>query len=176
MAKSYVNFNKEVLTKGLTIHVKGVVAPKLLDILKKAAEYLMKSLDNDIPIYTGNLHDSTGVGIYNDGRLTSFIPNPKADPVYDKQRSGFGGKKIYNIVGRDCLEDALKMGSSRFTKGIWFVVFSTVPYAYYIDKDGSPLGRGQNFFKLAVEDVTHLILAGLRPIASDVSTSIGTSL
>jgi len=176
MAKSYVNFNKEVLKKGLTVHLKGVIKPQLLRILKQAAELLMRSLDNDIPVYTGNLHDSTGIAIYDEGKLSSYIPRRIADPAYDKQRSGFNHKYIRGIVGSEYLDEAIKMASSRFTKGIWFVVFSTVPYAYYINEDGSPIGRGLNFFKLAVEDVTHLILAGLRPIAESVTVTPGTSL
>ena len=59
---------------------------------------------------------------------------------------------------------------------MWFVVFSTVPYAYYIDANGSPLGRGLGFFKKTYGDAVNEILAGLRPIAGSVSTSIGTTL
>lgn len=161
--------------RGLTVHAKNVIMPDLLAMLVRVAQDLVAAIDSGsyIPEWTANLHDATGVAIYNDGAVTKFLPTKKATKA---AHSGFGGLAHYDIRGSEWLQNTIAEAATTFSKGLWFVVISAVPYAYYIDAAGSPKGRGQNFFKKTREDAVREILAGLRPIASDVSTSIGTSL
>lgn len=173
--RGYTAYNKSVLMKGLTVHVKNVVTPELVDVLKRVAQQIVTAIDTGeyIPEYTGNLHDATGVAVYADGAVVSFLPTKHATK---KGKSGFGGVNHYGIDGNEFLTRTIADASTTFAKGVWFVVFSTVPYAYYIDANGSPKGRGQGFFKKTYQDAVSEILAGLRPIDPSVSTSIGTTL
>lgn len=173
--RGYTAYNKSVLMKGLTVHVKNVITPDLVNVLKRVAQQIVTAIDtgNYIPEYTSNLHDATGVAVYADGAVVSFLPTKKATK---KAKTGFGGVNHYGIDGNEFLTRTIAEASTTFAKGVWFVVFSTVPYAYYIDANGSPLGRGQGFFKKTYGDAVNEILAGLRPIAESVSTSIGTTL
>ena len=173
--RGYTAYNKSVLMKGLTVHVKNVITPDLVNVLKRVAQQIVTAIDTDnyIPEYTSNLHDATGVAVYADGAVVSFLPTKKATK---KAKTGFGGVNHYGIDGNEFLTRTIAEASTTFAKGVWFVVFSTVPYAYYIDANGSPLGRGQGFFKKTYGDAVNEILAGLRPIAESVSTSIGTTL
>lgn len=173
--RGYTAYNKSVLMKGLTVHVKNVITPELVNVLKRVAQQIVTAIDTGayIPEYTGNLHDATGVAVYADGAVVSFLPTKHATK---QGKSGFGGMTHYGIDGNEFLTRTIAEASSTFAKGVWFVVFSTVPYAYYIDAFGSPLGRGQGFFKKTYQDAVNEILAGLRPIDPSVSTSIGTTL
>lgn len=171
----YQGYNKSVLMKGLTVHVKKVIAPDLLNVLKRVADSIVTAIDSGyIPEYTGNLHDATGVAVYNDGTLAYFRPTAKH--ATKKAKSGFGGVNHYGIDGSEFLQRTVSDAASTFSKGMWFVVMSTVPYAYYIDANGSPIGRGQGFFKKTHEDALKEVLAGLRPIAESVTVTAGVSL
>lgn len=173
--RGYQGFNKSVLMKGLTVHAKNVIMPELTAMLKRVADGVVTAIDSGyIPEYTGNLHDATGCAVYQDGALAYFRPTAKH--ATKKGKSGIGGVNHYDIDGSEFLQRTIAEASSTFAKGVWFVLFSTVPYAYYIDRNGSPKGRGKGFFKQTYDSAIREILAGLRPIASDVSTSIGTTL
>ena len=82
----------------------------------------------------------------------------------------------YGIDGSAFLQQAISEASTRFAKGVWFVVFSAVPYAYHIDAHGSPLGRGQDFFKTIRGTAVNDILAGLRAIPNVEVTAQTTML
>lgn len=174
--RGYTAYNKSVLMKGLTAHVKNVVTPELVNVLKRVAQQIVTAIDmgNYIPEYTGNLHDATGVAVYADGAVVWFQPTSKH--ATKKAKSGFGGVNHYEIDGNEFLTRTVAEASATFAKGVWFVVFSTVPYAYYIDANGSPLGRGQGFFNKTWKDAVNEILAGLRPIDPSITTSTGTTL
>ncbi len=161
--------------RGLTVHAKNVIMPDLLAMLTRVAQDIVAAIDSGsyIPEWTANLHDATGVAIYNDGMVQKFLPTKKATK---KTKSGFGGVNHYDIDGSEFLQRTIAEAATTFSKGLWFVVISAVPYAYYIDQSGSPRGRGQNFFKKTHKDAVAEILAGLRPIDPNVSTSTGTSL
>lgn len=171
MAKrDYQSWNKKVLLNGLKVYAKDVVTPKLLEILTQVAQRIVEAIDNgtfEIPIYTGNLKDSTGVAIYEDGKITSFIPTKTATKM---QNRGFGDNS-YNIDGTEWLRNTINDAATKFPTGIWFVVMSTVPYAYQITTVGSPLGRGIGFFDRTVTEALNEILAGLRPIAEDIAVA-----
>ena len=50
------------------------------------------------------------------------------------QSSGFHHKNEYDIWGHQYLSDALEAASKEdYSKGIWIVLFSAVPYAFYIE-------------------------------------------
>ena len=105
----------------------------LLDVLDKVAQDVMEYIDSQkvIPIYTGNLKDATGIGVYHNGVLKSYVPSQIATRP---QSSGFHHKNVYDIWGHQYLSDALEAASKEdYSKGIWIVLFSAVPYAFYIE-------------------------------------------
>lgn len=172
--RGYQKQNSTVLMNGIKMRVKGVIAPQLIALLTVKAQQVVAYIDSgaDIPEYLGNLHDATGIGVYADGVVRSFIPTKHAQK---RGKSGFDGVNHYGIDGNAFLQQAISEASIRFATGIWFVIFSTVPYAYHINVNGSPLGRGQGFFKRVTDLSINEILAGLRPIA-ETATAIPASL
>lgn len=160
--RGYQAQNLAVLRQGCKMFIKNVAQPKLVEILAQKADEIVKLIDSGlIPEYTANLHDATGVGVYVDGAITSFIPTKRA---HKAGKSGFDGVNHYGINGSEFLKQAIAEASTKFAKGIWFVIFSATPYAYHIDAKGSPLGRGQDFFKTISGTAVNDIVAGLRAI------------
>ena len=100
--------------------------------LATLAQDVIEYIDSQkaIPIYTGNLRDATGIGVYTNGKLTRYVPSQIATRP---QSSGFNYTNIYNIWGYQYLSDALEAASKEYSKGVWFVLFSAVPYAFYIE-------------------------------------------
>lgn len=74
-----------------------------------------------IPVKTGNLRDSTGVGVYYNGSLRKFSPSQIATVSRD------------GLWGSQQLSKALNLASSSYNTGLWIVIFSTMPYAMKID-------------------------------------------
>lgn len=94
--------------------------------LKSIADQVMSIVKESIPYDTGNLMDSTGIGIYVNGILSDFR--------YENQATvpqTFHGKEVW---GKKTLDKALSLGSSIYISGVWIVLFSTVPYALYQDR------------------------------------------
>ena len=150
--------NKEVLERGLRLHVKKEIQPDLVNYLKNVAQQIVSAIDGgaySIPVYTGNLHDATGVGVYVDGMMAAFMPTKLA-----VKKQAMKGRPY--IFGSEFLAESLREATTTFAKGVWFVVFSAVPYAYKINADGSPKGRGQGYWDTIVNDV----LSNLRPITA----------
>lgn len=110
---------------------------RLLNVLYTVAQDVMEYIDSQkvIPIYTGNLKDATGIGVYSNGVLKKYVPSQIATVP---QSSGFHHKNEYDIWGHQYLSDALEAASKEdYSKGIWIVLFSAVPYAFYIEeRDG----------------------------------------
>lgn len=105
----------------------------LLNVLDTVAQDVMEYIDSQkvIPIYTGNLKDATGIGVYQNGVLKKYVPSRIATVP---QSSGFHYKNEYDIWGHQYLSDALEAASKEeYGKGIWIVLFSAVPYAFYIE-------------------------------------------
>ena len=158
--RGYQSQNLNVLKEGMKMFVKNVAQPQLVSVLKQKAQEVVRLIDSGlIPEYTANLHDATGCAVYADGAILAFIPTKRAQKL---GKSGFDGVNHYGIDGSAFLQQAISEASTRFAKGVWFVVFSAVPYAYHIDAHGSPLGRGQDFFKTIRGTAVNDILAGLR--------------
>ena len=79
--KSWIAHNKSVLEEGIKLHVKKEIQPDLVNYLKGVAKHVVAAIDGGvypIPIYTGNLHDATGVGVYVDGMMATFMPTKVA--------------------------------------------------------------------------------------------------
>ena len=110
---------------------------RLLNVLYTVAQDVMEYIDSQkvIPIYTGNLKDATGIGVYSNGVLEKYVPSQIATVP---QSSGFHHRNEYDIWGHQYLSDALEAASKEdYSKGIWIVLFSAVPYAFYIEeRDG----------------------------------------
>ena len=106
---------------------------ELLNVLYTVAQDVMEYIDSRkvIPIYTGNLKDATGIGVYRNGVLKKYVPSRIAAVP---QSSGFHHRNEYDIWGHQYLSDALEAASKEeYGKGIWIVLFSAVPYAFYIE-------------------------------------------
>lgn len=171
--RGYQKQNLTALMNGIKMHVKGVLQPQLVDVLRRKADELVSALDSgtyDIPVYLGHLHDATGCAVYADGALNYFRPTAKK-AAGKLGKSGFDGVNHYGIDGSAFLQQAVSEASTKFAKGVWFVIFSAVPYAYHINAKGSPLGRGQNFFDRIANTTVNEILAGLRPITESVTAT-----
>ena len=172
--RGYQSQNLSVLKEGMKMFVKNVAQPQLVSILRQKAQEVVRLIDSGlIPEYTANLHDATGCAVYADGAISAFIPTERAQK---QGKSGFDGVNHYGIDGSAFLQQAISEASTRFAKGVWFVVFSAVPYAYHIDAQGSPKGRGQDFFKTIRGTAVNDILAGLRAIPNAEVTATPTML
>ena len=117
-----------------------IIAGKMLDLIER----VFSDDSEQFPQWTANLHDATGIGIYADGRLESYMPVQRAS----KPQKTSSGKSVW---GSQELSDALKMASTTYSTGLWLVLFSAVDYAESIDNIGSPANRGQNFFTALCE-------------------------
>lgn len=168
--RGYQKQNSDRFIAGIKVFAKGVIQPQLLQVLIQKAQMIVSAIDSGtlIPEYTANLHDATGIGIYVDGGIARFLPTKKATKM---TKSGFDGVNHYQINGSEFLQQAISEASGRFSKGTWFVIFSAVPYAFHINKSGSPLGRGQGFFKAIADMSLDEILAGLQPIAGSITVT-----
>lgn len=164
----YTAHNSKVFNAGLKNFSNKVIKPNLETTLRNVAERIVVYIDGgftpptgtqQFPVFTGNLHDATGVGVYIDGRLSSYIPTAIA---VDQQTNG--GEM--GIDGSINLRNALKAATSQFSTGIWIVLFSTVPYAYKINTQGSRWGRGIGFFDSLGDVLFQNVITGLQPIAS----------
>lgn len=137
--------NLEVIKRGLNNFVKQRVKPHITSILTEVAQDVVDYIDQissktdavGLPVYTGALHDASGVGVYRDGILAAYRPRQ----IYNSKEST--GQML---SPENMLDYALSWGAQKFPTGIWLVVFSAIPYAAQIDEEGSPIGRGQGFF------------------------------
>lgn len=163
--KSWIRHNNEVLENGIKKHVNTVIKPDLALRLNNLARQLVDAIDTgafSIPIYTGNLHDATGVGVYVDGLMTAFMPTKLATQKQASGPSMAGGESRPYIFGSDFLAESLHEATTTFSSGVWLVIFSAVPYAYKINTEGSPKGRGQGYWDAIINDV----IAKLKPLTS----------
>lgn len=162
----YTAHNSKVFALGLKQFTEQQVNPKLLAMCKSAAQTIVGVIDGgfampdgtqQFPVWSANLHDATGVGVYCDGVLSSFIPTARATAAQTD-----GGTK--GIFGSTLLQSAITNASTQFGKGIWIVLFSSVPYAYKINTQGSKRGRGVGFFEALKQTLLNDVIAGLQPI------------
>lgn len=167
--------NQRVFSRLLKQQVEDIVKPKLVGILNNVAQWMVECVDasftpfeykgggNDMyPIWDSQLRDATGVGVYVDGALTSYKPTAKG-----------GEPQSYwtdtNIVGTERLDMALQEAVGEFSSGIWIVLFSAVPYAYKVNTEGSPWGRGIEFFDTLEEILKLEVFANLQPLGTQTT-------
>ena len=151
--KNYASHNKMVFKSTLEDAKYRISRPLLTAKLRKIAVDMVDEIDGNLwnnddtfPIWTSNLHDSTGIAVYDYGAITSFIP-----PQYAIEPQEY--EDIQNIWGSQYLKDFINENAGKFSQGIWIVLFSAVPYAGLINEVGSPWPwvRGENFFGLLKE-------------------------
>lgn len=158
--------NSHVFKNMLSQYAENTLATRIGTALKRVAEKMVGIIDYSFttpagtemfPVFTSNLHDATGVGVYINGSVSSFIPTKRAtEPQYYKGES--------DIIGNSRLSAALSVASTTYSKGVWIVLFSAVPYAYKVDTHGSPLGRGVGFFEELEKVLLNDVIKNLKPI------------
>lgn len=121
-----------------------------LEVLKRMRRIAQRMVDfidsnfaddsSQFPQWTSNLHDATGVAIYDDGRLENYIPTQRAS---EPQQSPIGEDEW----GTQELANVIKQGVTKFPKGLWLVLFSASSYSEQIEDIGSPASRGKGFFE-----------------------------
>lgn len=155
--KNYASHNKMVFKSTLEDAKYRISRPLLTAKLRKIAVDMVDEIDGNLwnndeqfPIWTSNLHDSTGLAVYDYGAITSFIP-----PQYAAVAQKYGN--IQDIWGSQYLKDFINENAGKFSQGIWIVLFSAVPYAGKVNEVGSPLLRGINFFGLLKEMMSDIV-------------------
>ena len=125
----------------------SVVLPKLVDVAKDVADYIdrisTETGEDGLPLFTGALHDTTGIGIYYQGSLVG-VERPAQ--LYNLQSSmpsyqqDFDPDTVFN--------EALKNAGATSKDGAWMVIFAAAPYAIEVNTDGSYAKnpRGEGFF------------------------------
>ena len=159
--QKWVGKNAKAFRNALSVVVKAQ-KQQFLEVLFRAAQHLVGAINNgtlNIPVYTG----STGVAIYDNGVLQQYLPTKTATKKQN-MGGGFIGVKWSQIDGRDFLVKSIAEGATTFINGIWFVVYAAVPYAYKINTEGSPKGRGRGFFNDATRFAENEIFTHLRPM------------
>lgn len=128
--KGWEKHNQDVFKKALAEH-RNALEKRLTNVFHELAEAVKAYIESlaGIPVFTGNLADSTGLGVYYNGMLKEFMPTQRANMPQTYQ-----GEIVW---GNSLLEMALADAAYKYNKGIWVVLFSTVPYAVRVDKNGT---------------------------------------
>ena len=140
MAKSnWVKHNQDVFKKALAEH-RNALEKRMANVFHELAEAVKAYIEDweasPVPVDTGNLLDSTGVGVYLNGMLKEYTPIPTADVP-----QSYMGEEVW---GKDYLQDALTYASmEEFSSGIWVVLFSSVPYAFKVNEWGTETEDGK---------------------------------
>ena len=137
--------NAEIFRKGLLEYSKRI-EQKLIELLDYVAQDIIIFIEGspDIPVQTGNLRDSTGIGIYQNGILRKYQPLKTATIAQE-----YEGNQIWGF--RE-LEKAYTYGITLYSKNTWLVLFSAVPYAIEVDS------YADYFDDLIVEELKSSIL------------------
>lgn len=162
---SLFEYNRNIFVLGLEGYLRKVVMPFLTNICEEAASKSLNEIDKsfvkprgnmDFPIDTGNMRDGTGLAVYSDGAMREYVLPQYA--TFPQQMDGIEGE----IWGTDLLEQAIVNSQADFSKNIWVVLFSTVPYAMLVDLYMSPItDRGMYFFGNFQEVLVKYIKEGL---------------
>lgn len=141
MAKSWVGHNNKVFQKLVAEHRKKleIKLQKMFDALANDIVDFIEGFGEmeGMPYFTANLADGTGVGVYLNGQLMAYVPTQNATEPQE-----YNGNE--NIWGHEYLFDALFAAETVYSKGVWVVLFSTVPYAVRVDVEGTVRQRGKN--------------------------------
>lgn len=119
--------NKKVFLNGI-IDYKKNIETRINKVFAQLAQSVIAYVEGagTIPVFTGNLSDSTGVGVYLNGKLQSYAPAQKA--IVPQSYKG------QTVWGYQELVKALNLAITEFSRGIWVVVFSSVPYAVKMEE------------------------------------------
>lgn len=155
---------RSLLEKGVETNLKDMLTAWCKQVATDFVKYIDEEVfaprgegNEDFPIYSENLHDATGVGVYCDSVLTSYVPTKQA-----KHAQHIGGQGP--IWGHERLTAAIQSGVSEYGSGVWIVLFSSVPYAAIVNDIGSPKFRGQNYFHKLSIDMANRLLNDFQPI------------
>ena len=136
--KSWTSHNNKVFNKVMEekkIELSNRIHNVLRELANKVFTYIADTTpnrgDGNMPYYTGNMRDSTGLGVYYNGVLSTFIPPRVAETHQTYRERGYD-----EIWGFDYIRSVLS-NTQDFNKGIWVVLYSTVPYALKIETKGS---------------------------------------
>lgn len=136
--KSWMSHNNKVFKDALKNHhndIKRSIDVVLQEVAQEMQAYIGATTynqgDGNMPFYSGNLSDSTGLGIYIDGRLRAFAPPQRAT---HPQSMGWNYTNVYGIWGHQELANALSEASTTYSNGLWVVLFSAMPYAIKINE------------------------------------------
>jgi hypothetical protein len=160
----------------------AVIKPALTAMLAKVADIMVDAVQDafkpippyrpigggnaEFPVWMGHMRDSTGVGIYNEGVLIAYRPNPMSqwhtEAATEANTQKYGSTK--SIIGEQYLQQALNDGLTKYHSGIWIVLFSAVPYAAKINAMGSSWGRGQGYFDKFAEAILYQVEDGLKDL------------
>lgn len=150
MAKSWVGHNNKVFKKAMDAYasiIKVGIRDVMQDVARQMHEYISDTTYNqgggNMPYYTGNLSDGTGLGVYIDGALTAYIPPQRAS--VEQTNNGV------TEWGYQDIREALSFASSEYAKGLWVVLFSTTSYAFKVDDRGSKYWEAGFFSQGLVE-------------------------
>ena len=140
MAKSWVGHNNKAFKKAMN-EKKAELEKRVLGVLTFVARQIFEGVadttynqgDGYMPYFTGNLRDSTGLGIYYNGALDTLIPPKNAEQPQNYFQVGHWE---FDIWGFQFIREALD-ATSDFNKGIWVALYSTAPYAKYTDDNGT---------------------------------------
>jgi len=140
-----MNSNDSIFKAGIEAYVAKFVEAKVLQIGTDTAHEIIRRIEdgNFVPHQTFNLQDSTGVGVYNNGVLHSYVPRQSAmEPNPSKPNPKWGWEE---------LEKALASGTSKYNEGIWIVLFGgSMPYAAQVNEKWGYHGK---LIKLAVREL-----------------------
>lgn len=107
-------------------------------MLSKMAEAMIRYMDSDtvIPIDTHNLKDGLGVAVFIHGVLKAFKMNPRAEQP--RKNIGKIRGKLYegDIWGTNMIDKVMAEGVSKYGKGYFLVLYSSMPYDVIQDKSG----------------------------------------
>lgn len=138
--------NREVVAYNMKMFISKKVERDIIRILERVAEQIYESCS--VPYDTGNLQDSTGIGIYHGDVLRRFVPNQSAE-VSRSNIYPAGLTTRDNIWGHNMLQEAINKGAMRYSNDYYLVIFSAMPYASLVNLR---------------TDYFDAITAGLRPL------------
>lgn len=172
--KKWMPHNLEVIKKQSKYFIDGIKKRKLVSILRGVVSSMANYISTaDIPEYSGHLRDATGVALYVDGALNHFVPTISSSSR--PQSSGFHYRNEYGINGVEYLKNTVNDATTDFSDGIWIVLFSAVPYAYFLNYPQlvSNLSKVQGgFFNNISEEFIQKILTGLEPLKAENTPNV----
>lgn len=172
--KKWEQHNFDVLKKQSRYFIEGIKKKKLVSILRGVVSDMANHIASaEIPEHSGHLRDATGVALYVDGALNYFVPTTSSSAK--PQSSGFHYRNEYGIVGSEYLQNTVNDSTTDYNDGIWIVLFSAVPYAYFLNYPQlvENLSKVQGgFFNNISEEFIQKILTGLEPLKAEQTPNI----